>query len=399
VFFIADGIRFPDLVRAMKPDPVTNLVHWWRRYDFLAQYPASCNALTFLLDDAGIPQDYRHVHGFSINTFRFVGRTGENTLVRFQWRSLLGEVFINDDAEAAQQHFSEQSRDLYDVLDAGGVVRYEFFVQLLDESLLQNATFMSNLTFDPLDPTKQWPETFAPIRSVGFLELNENPKSKFLEDDQSAFSPGRLVKGIEPSDDKLLQARLFSYSDAQRYRLGTNFFLLPVNRPKNEYLEQHIDGHMNFLDQTSRSAEHINYFPSFEDNVHHASAFPKDSATYQAGKLRQAISETADDFNQAGDRYRTFDEARRDRFAMRLGMTLSEPGVTPTILNAWMDIWFKVDAELPDRIDEWMTLFKLPIEKIPAELLLKWKAFAKTSGSAGPRRVIVNEEEQPMSSQ
>jgi len=389
VFFTNDAVRFPDLVRAMKPDPLTNTIEWWRRYDFLGHYPESAHALTFLLDDAGIPRNYRVSDGFGIHTFKMVNEDGEEVYIRWQWLNQQGatddtpeKAYMLDD-EANLMSFGGHGQDLFEAIEQGNFPKWTLYVQSLEADKLYSSEWLkNNLDFDPLDASKLWPTEQFPLREVGVIELNENPYSKFLEDDMIAFAPSRMVPGILPSSDKLLQGRLFSYVDAQRYRLGTNYQQLPINRPKNDYFDGHIDGNMNMQGRKGRSASRVNYFPSFTEDLEEGPLSPPDPQKVK-GLLTRSVSPKinprADDYVQAGDRIRSWSNERQERFAERVASTLSEDLVTPQLVNVWMEIWNEVDSSLPRMISRYMA----DCDGGNSECLIHGKQFAATCGSRG----------------
>jgi len=234
------------------------------------------------------------------------------------------------------------------------------------------------------------------------LEFNRNPKSVFTENEMMAFAPSRLVPGIEPSDDKLLQARLMAYADAQRYRLGTNFQLLPVNAPQCPFFNGNVDGFMNFHHHPSSRV--VNYFPSlstgsaFSDLTAKALAPTIEAPKYHhetqelvyGSKVRESIPHSVADYSQAGDRYRSFDSERKERFAERIALTLSEPGINDVIVSVWVDRhWRGVDAALPEKIRKYMRLY-LDSERMKEDPLLESRraAFEKTNGGPMPLNKI-----------
>jgi catalase len=205
-------------------------------------------------------------------------------------------------------------------------------------------------SFDPLDTTKQWPITDAvPLIEVGVLEFNRNIDNQFLENEMIAFSPSRFVPGIEPSDEKMLQARIFAYADAQRYRLGVNNQMLPINAPRCPFTDRHVEGSMNFANPAS--TQEINYFPSLANPSalrEAPSYYHDDEKVEKAKKVREMMQ--ADDFTQPAARYTGWDEARRLRFARRVATTLSGNNVSSDLLDHWVGIWGKVNADLAVQI-------------------------------------------------
>lgn len=202
IFFIRDGMRFPEMVRSFKPNPKTGNQEWWRILDFFSNFPEATHALTWLLDDIGIPLSYRYMHGWGIHTYKMINKDGNETLFRWYFQSLLGEKGQLDD-DAVQQPFSFHTTDLIEAIQRGEFPRYNVFIQTMDPA-------KPPTTFDPLDPTKEWPVSQYPYRKVGEIVLNENVESFFTENEQIAFAPSRMVPGVAPSNDKLLQARLFA---------------------------------------------------------------------------------------------------------------------------------------------------------------------------------------------
>jgi catalase len=389
VFFVNDAIRFPELVRAMKPDPVTNAVEWWRRLDFLGHYPQTAHALTFLLDDAGIPRNYRVADGFGIHTFKMLNSEGNEVYIRWQWLNQQGatddtpEKAYMLDEEAVLMPFGGHGQDLFESIEQGDFPKWTLYLQTLDPDHLYDTEWLENtLDFDPLDASKLWPVDQFPLREVGVMELNENPYSKYLEDDMIAFAPSRMVPGILPSNDKLLQGRLFSYVDAQRYRLGSNYMQLEVNRPKNPYFDGHIDGWMNQQGRRGASASRVNYFPSFTEKLVESENFPVDPERLKGKKSRDIAPEvnpSANDFVQAGDRFRSWGSDRKNRFAERVASTLSEDRVSSEIVNVWMEIWNEVDPSLPRLIGGFMQ----DCDKGDSACLMHGKQFAAACGSVG----------------
>ncbi|KAK9081610.1 hypothetical protein Sjap_026644 [Stephania japonica] len=244
VFFIRDGMKFPDMVHALKPNPKSHIQENWRVLDFFSHHPESLHMFTFLFDDIGIPQDYRHMDGSGVNTYTLINKAGKAHYVKFHWRPTCG--------------------DLYDSIAAGNYPEWKLFIQIID------LDHEDKFDFDPLDVTKTWPEDILPLMPVGRMVLNKNVDNFFAENEQLAFCPGVIVPSVYYSDDKLLQTRVFSYSDIQRHRLGPNYLLLPANAPKCAHHNNHHEGFMNFMHRD----EEVNYFPSRFDPVRHAETYP-----------------------------------------------------------------------------------------------------------------------------
>ena len=240
VFFLRDPLKFPDLNHAIKRDPRTNMRSPNNNWDFWTLLPEALHQVTITMSPRGIPYSYRHMHGFGSHTYSFINAANERTWVKFHLRTLQGIKNLTDaEAEAiiAKDRESHQ-RDLFESIERGDYPRWLFQIQIMTQE--QARTYRIN----PFDLTKVWPHGDFPLHDVGILELNRNPENYFAEVEQSAFNPQNIIDGIGFSPDKMLQGRLFSYGDAQRYRLGVNLHQIPVNRPRCPVHSYHRDGAM-----------------------------------------------------------------------------------------------------------------------------------------------------------
>jgi catalase len=240
VFFLRDPLKFPDLNHAVKRDPRTNLRSAKNNWDFWTLLPEALHQITVLMSDRGLPATYRHMHGFGSHTFSFINAKNERFWVKFHFKSMQGIKNLTDaEAEAiiGKDRESHQ-RDLYDAIARGDFPKWKFAVQVMPEAEA------SKVPYHPFDLTKIWPHKDYPLIEVGVLELNRNPENYFAEVEQAAFNPANVPPGISFSPDKMLQGRLFSYGDAQRYRLGVNHQQIPVNAPRCPFHNFHRDGAM-----------------------------------------------------------------------------------------------------------------------------------------------------------
>lgn len=240
VFFLRDPLKFPDLNHAVKRDPRTNMRSADNNWDFWTNLPEALHEVTIVMSDRGIPASFRHMHGFGSHTYSFLNANNERFWVKFHFRTQQGIKNLTD-AEAADTiaHDRESNqRDLYENIEAGNFPKWTLFVQIMPET--DAATYHLN----PFDLTKVWPKGDYPLIEVGEMELNRNPDNYFAEVEQAAFAPTSIVPGISFSPDKMLQGRLFSYGDAQRYRLGVNHAQIPVNAPRCPVNAYHRDGAM-----------------------------------------------------------------------------------------------------------------------------------------------------------
>ena len=238
VFFLRDPRKFPDLNKAVKRDPRTNLRSATYNWDFWTLLPEAFHQVTVVMSDRGIPASYRHMHGFGSHTYSFWNARGERFWVKFHFRTQQGIKNLSDaEAEAliGKDRESHQ-RDLYEAIERGDFPKWTMYVQVMPE---QDA---EKVPYHPFDLTKVWPHKDYPLIEVGEFELNKNPENFFLDVEQSAFAPSNLVPGIGVSPDKMLQARLVNYADAQRYRLGVNHHQIPVNAPRCPVHSNHRDG-------------------------------------------------------------------------------------------------------------------------------------------------------------
>lgn len=240
VFFLRDPLKFPDLNHAVKRDPRTNLRSAGNNWDFWTSLPEALHQITVVMSDRGIPASYRHMHGFGSHTFSFINAQNERFWVKFTWRTQQGIKNLTDaEAEAAVGKCREtHQRDLYDAIERGDFPKWTLYVQVMPE------TDAEKVPYHPFDLTKVWPHKDYPLIEVGVIEFNRNPENYFADVEQAAFNPGNVVPGIGFSPDKMLQGRLFSYGDAQRYRLGVNHGHIPVNAPKCPVHSYHRDGQM-----------------------------------------------------------------------------------------------------------------------------------------------------------
>ncbi|MFN6263668.1 MAG: catalase [Chromatiaceae bacterium] len=307
VFFIRDAIKFPDMVHSLKPSPIDNMQDPNRVFDFMSQDPASTHMLTQVYSDLGTPASYREMDGFGVHAFKFINAKGETTYVKFQWKSQQGIKSLNADQAAKVQSmdFNHLTRDLYKEINAGNFPKWDLYVQTLKPEQLDD------FSFNPLDATKVWPGVAE--TKVGTMTLNRMPDNFFQETEQAAFAPANLVPGIEPSEDRLLQGRVFSYSDTQMYRLGANHQQLPINRPLVAVNSNNQDGAMNY----GNTKSNVNYEPtSIEPKP--ALAAARAVATPLSGTVQQQIIAKTDNFSQAGDFYRQLDKTAQQNLVRNL---------------------------------------------------------------------------------
>ncbi|MEO8365998.1 MAG: catalase [Pseudoxanthomonas sp.] len=238
VFFIRDPRKFPDLNKAVKRDPRTNLRSATNNWDWWTLLPEALHQVTIVMSDRGIPASYRHMHGFGSHTYSFWNENGERFWVKFHFRTQQGIKNLTD-AEAAEVVGNDREsnqRDLFEAIGRGDFPKWKMYIQVMPE------TDAEKVPYHPFDLTKVWPKGDYPLIEVGEFELNKNSENFFADVEQSAFAPSNLVPGISVSPDKMLQSRLFNYADAQRYRLGVNYHQIPVNAARCPVHSNHRDG-------------------------------------------------------------------------------------------------------------------------------------------------------------
>ena len=240
VFFLRDPLKFPDLNHAVKRDPRTNMRSAKNNWDFWTNLPEALHQVTITMSERGIPYSYRHMNGYGSHTFSLINDKNERIWVKFHLKTQQGIKCLTDrEAEAiiAKDRESNQ-RDLLESIDKGDFPKWDMKIQVMTEDEAKKCSF------NPFDLTKVWPHSDYPLMDVGVLELNKNPENYFADVEQAAFNPANIVPGIGFSPDKMLQGRLFSYGDAQRYRLGVNHHLIPVNKSRCPFHAFHRDGQM-----------------------------------------------------------------------------------------------------------------------------------------------------------
>lgn len=341
VFFVRDGIKFPDMVHAFKPNPKTNQQEMWRILDFFSYHPECLHMMTFLFDDLGIPLSYRNMDGFGVHAFTLINKAGKETFAKFHWLTSQGVKNLTPEEAVVVggTNHSHATKDLTDAIAGGKSPEWKLFIQTMDPA------DEDKYDFDPLDVTKTWPEDIFPLQPVGRMVLNKNIDNFFAENEQLAFCPAVVVPGIYYSNDKLLQSRVFSYADAQRYRLGANYLQLPVNSPTSAYHNNHHDGFMG----TVQRDEEVNYFPSRFDPVHNADKVPTPSSVIKGCREKVMIDKEAN-FGQAGERYRSWTPDRQDRFVNIWVANLSDPKVTPELRQIWIGFWTECCKSLGEKI-------------------------------------------------
>ena len=343
VFFIRDAIKFPDFVHAMKPSPVTNRQDQTRQWDFLSLEKESTNMMTYMYLDSGTPLNNRQMDGWGVHAFRWVNAQGNVVYVKYKWTSMQGYLNTNPRTLAAAllKDPQEATDDLYRELGKGNFPSWELSVQIATQEQLDK------LDFDPFDDTKIWPESIFPQHKIGKMTLNKMPDNYFQETEEAAFAPGNLVPGIEPSPDRMLQGRLFSYLDTQRYRIGPNFQQLPINRPISPVNNYSQDGHMD----SRETHGDYNYQPNRSQNTIAENPAYDYSPVAPSGPTQQKPIRIKDEYRQAGELYRSVSKADQDDLITNLVHDLSQV-TNPDIVIEMVSHFYKGDNEYGTRVAE-----------------------------------------------
>ncbi|HGM9946146.1 TPA: catalase [Providencia rettgeri] len=311
VFYFRDPLKFPDLNHVVKRDPRSNLRTMEHKWAFFSQLPESLHQLTIDASDRGIPQSYRHMHGFGSHTYSFINSNNERFWVKFHFRCQQGIQNLSDEqAEQLVGKDRESSqRDLFESIEKGDFPRWNLQVQIMPEREA------SQVPYNPFDLTKVWPHKDYPLIDVGYFELNRNPDNYFADVEQAAFSPANVVPGIGFSPDRMLQGRLFSYGDAHRYRLGVNHHQIPVNAPRCPFHNYHRDGAMRV---DGNSGNHVTYEPNEAGLFQEQPDFSEPPLSIEGAADHWDHREDQDYFSQPRALYELLDDAEHQRMFKRI---------------------------------------------------------------------------------
>lgn len=344
VFFLKDPKKFSDFIHTQKRDPYTNTKSATMMWDFWSLNPESLHQVTILMSDRGTPYGYRHMDGFGSHTFSLINSANERHWVKFHFKTRQGIKNFTDQeaAEMRGKNPDFAQHDLLTSIDKGEFPVWDLKIQVMTEEEAKN------YRWNPFDLTKVWPHGDFPLIDVGTLTLNENPANYFAHVEQAAFAPAHVVDGVGYSPDKMLQGRLLSYPDAHRYRLGSNYEQIPVNRCPFAVNNYERDGQMR-VDGNGGSSP--NYFPnSFDDIV-------ADQSYKEPGlDLGHAVADwydrnaegENDHYSQPGDLYRLMSQQARQDLISNIVHSMSgiEGPKKETIVNRQLCHWFRADVGL-----------------------------------------------------
>ncbi|MCF8890133.1 catalase KatA [Priestia megaterium] len=347
VFFIRDAIKFPDFIHTQKRDPRTHLKNPTAVWDFWSLSPESLHQVSILMSDRGIPATLRHMHGFGSHTFKWVNAKGDGVWVKYHFKTEQSVKNLSPDvaAKLAGENPDYHTEDLFNAIEKGDFPSWKLYVQIMP---LEDA---DTYRFDPFDVTKVWSQKDYPLIEVGRMVLDRNPENYFAEVEQATFSPGTLVPGIDVSPDKMLQGRLFAYSDAHRYRVGANHQALPINRPRNEVNNYQRDGQMRFDDNGGRSVyyEPNSFGGPTESHENKQAAYPV------SGVADSVAYDHNDHYTQAGDLYRLLSKDERTRLVANI-VEAMKPVEKEEIKLRQIQHFYKADPEYGTRIADGLGL-------------------------------------------
>ncbi len=307
VFFFRDPLKFPDLNHAVKRDPRTNMRSANNNWDFWTSLPEALHQVTYVMGDRGIPASYRHMHGFGSHTYSFISADNQRYWVKFHFKTQQGIKNLTDAEAAAIVAGDRESsqRDLFEAIERGEFPRWTMYVQVMPE--VEAASYR----FHPFDLTKVWSKKDYPLIEVGYYELNRNADNYFQDVEQAAFTPANVVPGISFSPDRMLQGRLFSYGDAQRYRLGVNHHQIPVNAPRCPVHSFHRDGAMRV---DGNHGGRLHYEPNTYGEWQEQPDFSEPPLALGGAADRYDFRvDDADYFTQPGDLFRLMEADEQER--------------------------------------------------------------------------------------
>jgi catalase len=311
-------LKFSDFIRTQKRDPRTNLRNNSAAWDFWSLSPESLHQVTILMSDRGLPRTLRQMNGYGSHTYSFYNDKGERYWVKFHFKTLQGHAHYTDEeaARTVGEDRESSQRDLFNSIAKGEFPRWRFCVQIMPEKDAET------YRWNPFDLTKVWPHKDYPLHDVGILELNRNPENYFAEVEQAAFAPAHVIPGIGHSPDKMLQARILSYTDAHRYRLGVNYQDLPVNRPRCPVMHYHRDGTMRF-DGNYGGA--VNYEPNSFNGPKECPAFNDEPPLKISGDVaRYNHRDGNDDYTQPGNLFRLMPPDAQKRLFGNIGRHMKD---------------------------------------------------------------------------
>lgn len=338
VFFVRDPLKFPDFIRTQKRHPKTNLRSPTAMWDFWSLSPESLHQVTILMSDRGIPKAPMFMNGYGSHTYCLINEANERFWVKFHFKTQQGHQHHTNDeaAEIIGRSRETYQEDLFGTIERGEFPKWDMKIQIMSEAEAEKTKF------NPFDLTKVWPHKDYPLIDVGTFELNRNPDNYFAEVELAAFSPSNIVPGIGFSPDKMLQARVFSYADAHRYRLGTHYEALPINAPKNGTTHYHKDGAMRFFKNDVGNPD-IYYEPNSLNGPTQDPSFAEPPLKISGDGAHYNHREGNDDYSQVGNLFRLFNAEQKQRLFSNIAAAMQ--GVPQEIKERQIAHFSKADPE------------------------------------------------------
>ncbi|MDF1760488.1 MAG: catalase [Coxiellaceae bacterium] len=335
VFFIRDPYKFPDFIHTQKRHPKTNLRSPTAMWDYWSQSPEALHQVTILFSDRGLPTSVRHVNGYGSHTFSLINKDNQRVWVKFHFKTQQGHKhWTNEEAADVVGRTRESTQeDLFDSIENGDHPQWKLYIQVMTDEQADN------FEYNPFDLTKVWPHADFPLIEVGVMELNRNADNYYAQIEQAAFSPSNIVPGVGFSPDKVLQARIFSYADAHRYRLGTHYEALPVNKPKCPVHHYHKDGAMRFFENFTNADAY--YEPNSFNGPAEDSSFAEPPLPLDGDADRYNHRDGNDDYAQPRALFNLFDDAQKQRLFNNIAAAMQ--GVPQAIVDRQLAHFEKID--------------------------------------------------------
>ena len=356
VFFLRDGIKFPDFIHSQKKHPATNLPNPAAAYEFWAHSPQSLHQVTILMSDRGIPASYRNMHGFSSHTYSFWNKQGKRYWFKWHFKTNQGIKNLTNEQGAKMAPFGAQ-QDLLEAIERKEFPSWTVKVQVMTE---EQAT---RYAINPFDVTKIWPHADFPLIEIGQMQLNRNVSNYFAEVEQVAFSPSNFVPGISASPDKMLQARLLAYPDAHRYRIGANANQLPVNAPRCPFHHYQRDGAMAGMPPAFGSDNNqgsgVNFYPNDRTGEGAPAPLPHVAEPPMPiigeAWIKGFDSQQEDNFTQAGNLYRLMPDEQKNQLTRNIGEGLAH--ATKSVQERMLNQFAAADVDYAARVKKAITMF------------------------------------------
>ena len=354
VFFVRDPYKFGDFIHTQKRDPKTNMRSSTAMWDFWSLSPESLHQVTILMSDRGLPQSYRFINGYSSHTYSFINADSERFWIKLHFKSMQGiKTWTNAQAaEIVGKDRESSQRDLFEAIESGEYPKWRVCVQVMPEDEAES------YRVNPFDLTKVWPHGDYPLIEIGIMELNRNPENYFADIEQAAFEPSNIVPGIGFSPDKMLQARIMSYADAHRYRIGVNYAGLPANKAQSPVRTYHRDGKLRF---DGNYGGRVNYEPNSMDGPVEDARYSEPPLKISGDVDRYNHRNGNDDYAQPGNLFRLMSPGQQRQLFSNIAEAMD--GVPERIVARQLAHFYRADPAYAQGVAE---LLDADLERIAA---------------------------------